>query len=69
MPGYTTVGLFAEYYISPKATISINASNLLDTEGFTEGEEDAITDNGGDQYVRLRSIAGRTVNASLRYRF
>jgi hemolysin activation/secretion protein len=41
-------------------------ANLLNSEGFTEAEEGSIPAN---QIVRARSIAGRTVLASVRFDF
>lgn len=66
LPAYTTVGAYINYEVYDNLTVSLNANNLLDEEGFTEGEEGnpAIGD-----FVRFRPINGRTVSATVRYNF
>ncbi len=64
--GYVTTGLFANFNVTDNMSVSLNANNLFDKIGFTEGEEG--TASPGD-YVRIRPINGRTVSASLRYTF
>jgi outer membrane receptor protein involved in Fe transport len=44
----------------------LNATNLFNADGSTEAEEGVIPANG---LVRARSIAGRTVLASVRFDF
>jgi len=51
-----------------KIEVSLNANNLFNATGITEAEEGSITP-GVDNYVRARSINGRTISASLRYEF
>lgn len=68
LPAYSQVNAFVTFQMTEKAEISINANNVFDSVGFTEAEEGAIVDNTVN-YVRARSIAGRTVSASLRYAF
>lgn len=63
---YVVTNLFANYYISDKISISLNANNLFDEEGFTEGEEGSASP--GD-LVRIRPINGRTTSVTLRYDF
>lgn len=74
MDGFATVGAYVTYHMSDKLTLSLNANNLFDTVGFTEGE----TDNG--RYFKVdgstnynmtsaRPIAGRTISARLKYNF
>ena len=66
LPGYTTVGAFINYDVRENLTFTLAGNNLLDEVGFTEGEEGnpAIGD-----FVRFRPINGRTVSATVRYRF
>lgn len=66
LPGYTTVGAYLNYDLRKNLFLSVNANNLLDEVGFTEGEEGnpAIGD-----FVRFRPINGRSISASVRYKF
>lgn len=66
LPAYTTVGAYINYDIRENMEISLNANNLFDAVGFSEGEEGAPAI--GD-FVRFRPINGRTVSATLRYNF
>ena len=66
LPAYTTVGAYINYDIRENMEISLNANNLFDAVGFSEGEEGAPAI--GD-FVRFRPINGRTVSATLRYSF
>ena len=67
-PAYAQVNAFAEYKFADGLSASINANNLFDQVGLTEAEEGAIVANTVNA-IRARSINGRTVTASLRYRF
>lgn len=66
LPAYTTVGAYINYSLTDNLVVSLNANNLLDAEGFTEGEEGnpAI-----GQFVRFRPINGRTISATVRLNF
>ncbi len=66
LPSYTTIGAYVNYEIYENMVFSINANNLFDAEGFTEGEEGnpAIGD-----FIRFRPINGRTLSATIRYKF
>ena len=66
LPGFATVGVFAQARITPTLSLGVAANNLFDAVGITESEEGAIPESG---FVRARSIAGRTLSASLRYGF
>ena len=46
----------------------IKTNNLTNALGFTESEEGAITENQVN-YLRARSVVGRTIAATLRYGF
>ncbi|MGI9295004.1 MAG: hypothetical protein ACR2PS_13560, partial [Pseudomonadales bacterium] len=64
---YIVTNLFANYYfMDGKLGVSLNANNLFDEEGFTEGEEGTALD--GD-FVRIRPINGRTTSLAVRYIF
>lgn len=64
--GYIITNLFANYSFDEQTTISLNVNNLLDEEGFTEGENaDAVA---GD-LVQIRPINGRSASISIRYEF
>ena len=63
---YIVTNLFVNYLLNENLTLSLNANNLLDEEGFTEGEEGAAV--AGD-FVRIRPINGRTVSLAVRYDF
>ncbi|MBL4596489.1 MAG: TonB-dependent receptor [Robiginitomaculum sp.] len=66
LPSFTTIGAYINYTVRENMTISLNANNLFDTVGFTEGEES--NPSIGD-FVRFRPINGRTVSATVRYKF
>ncbi|WP_374531659.1 TonB-dependent siderophore receptor [Novosphingobium sp.] len=67
-PGYTQVNAFVNFRPMENVELSINANNLFNVVGITEAEEGSITP-GVNNYVRARSINGRTVSASLRFDF
>lgn len=66
LPSYTTVGAYLNYEVFDNIVVSLNANNLFDEVGFTEGEEGnpAIGD-----FVRFRPINGRTISATVRMNF
>lgn len=66
LPAFTTVGAYVNFDVRENMTLSLNANNLFDAVGFTEGEEGAPA--AGD-FVRFRPINGRTVSATVRYNF
>lgn len=68
MPGYVIVNGFVNIGIAKGLTLSLNANNLLDTIGITESEEGAITE-GQVNYLRARSITGRSISGTVRYNF
>jgi len=67
-PGYTQVNAFVNVRPMKGVELSLNANNLFNVVGITEAEEGSIVNNANN-YVRARSINGRTVSASLRYDF
>lgn len=66
LPAYAQVNAFVAVRPVERIEIGLNATNLFDAEGYTEAEEGSIPANG---IVRARSIAGRTVMASIRFDF
>lgn len=69
MPAYVTINAFALYQITKDLTLTINANNLFDAQGWTEGEDGSLPGVGALQLTRARTITGRTVSASLKYTF
>ncbi len=66
LPAYTQVNAFLAVRPIERVELGLNATNLFNAEGYTEAEEGSIPANG---IVRARSIAGRTVLASVRFDF
>lgn len=66
LPAYTTVGAYVNFEVVDNIVVSLNANNLFDAVGFTEGEEGAPAI--GD-FVRYRPINGRTLSATVRLNF
>lgn len=65
MPGYTTVNLFANYYVQSNLKASFTVNNLFNTIGLTE--IDAPPNANG--IALARTINGRTMKAGLTYSF
>jgi len=68
MPGYMVLNGFVAFNLGEGLDFGINANNLLNAVGITESEEGSMVDNQVN-YLRARSITGRSISASLRYRF
>lgn len=68
MPGYMSVNGFISMEVTKGLSLSLNANNLFDTIGITESEEGSITE-GQVNYLRARSITGRSLSGTLRYMF
>lgn len=68
MPGYFVTNAFVDFGITKGLGLSLNANNLFNAIGITESEEGAITENQVN-YLRARSILGRSISATLRYSF
>lgn len=66
LPAYSQVNAFVAVRPVERVEVALNATNLFDNFGYTEAEEGAIPGNG---LVRARSIAGRTIAASVRFEF
>lgn len=68
MPGYAYVNMFGKVAITKGFTVSLNINNLFDTIGITESEEGSIIE-GQTNYVRARSISGRSSSLTFTYDF
>jgi hypothetical protein len=68
MPGYMALNGFVAFNLGEGLDFGINANNILNAIGITESEEGSMVDNQVN-YLRARSITGRSISASLRYRF
>lgn len=66
LPAFAQVNAFLAFRPIERIELGLNAQNLFNATGFTEAEEGSIPANG---IVRARSIAGRTVLASVRFDF
>ncbi len=64
MPGYAVINAYVSASITKNLVLSFNVNNLTNTIGITESEEGSIV-NGQTNYLRARSITGRSMNASL----
>ncbi len=68
LPGFAYVNAFAEYIITKGLAVRLNVNNLFNTFGITEMEGDSFVD-GANNYMRGRTITGRTTNFSVIYKF
>lgn len=66
LPAYNQVNAFLAVRPVDRVEVALNANNLFNAVGYTEAEEGSIPGNG---IVRARSIAGRTIAASVRFDF
>lgn len=67
-PAYAQVNAFVNFRPLDNLELSLNANNLFNATGITEAEEGSIM-AGVDNYIRARSINGRTISASVKYTF
>lgn len=67
-PAYAQVNAFVNVKPIDNVEMSLNVNNLFNVTGITEAEEGSIV-GGTNNYVRARSINGRTISASVRYSF
>jgi outer membrane receptor protein involved in Fe transport len=68
MPAYAYLNAFLRYQVTDNFYASLNGNNLLNQLGITESEEGVITENEVN-YVRARSITGRSISLTLGYNF
>lgn len=66
MPGFTTVGAYAEFQPAHNLQLTLSAQNLFDTLGIFEVNQASVPANG---IGFARAATGRTVQASLRLAF
>lgn len=72
LPAYTVLNLNARAQLTEQLALSANVTNLTNEIGLTEGNPRAGSFIGGDagaRYFLARSIFGRTVRASVSFRF
>jgi len=67
LPSYKTVDLGALFIMNDKVEFRINATNVTNELGLTEGNSRLTT--GGSGPINARPLFGRTWEASLTYRF
>lgn len=68
MNGFVIVNGFIEVGIAKGLSLNISGNNLFNTLAITEAEEGSITENTVN-YVRARSLTGRSVSMCLAYKF
>lgn len=66
MPGFTTVGLFAQYRPVDRLSLGVNVSNVFNTTAIQEVNATTIPLNG---VATARTVYGRLVSASARFFF
>lgn len=66
LPGYVTSDLFAEYRLTDRLAVSINANNVFDVLAIASANDGTIPANG---IVSARVLNGRTISGSLRLDF
>lgn len=68
LPGYAIFNVFASFKVAKNIDFNLSVNNLTNTMGITESEEGSITE-GAVNYVRARSIMGRSIVAGVRLNF
>ncbi|MDY3547577.1 TonB-dependent receptor [Riemerella anatipestifer] len=68
MPDYAYFNPFVKVEVVKDLSVSLNVNNVFNTIGITEAEEGTIVENTTN-YVRARSINGRTTSLTLAYKF
>ncbi|MFK7785314.1 MAG: TonB-dependent receptor [Crocinitomicaceae bacterium] len=68
MPGYAILNAVVSLNIKKDIRFVLSANNLLNTIGITESEEGSIME-GQTNFIRARSITGRTISAGINFRF
>lgn len=68
MDGFVIVNGFVEVGIAKGLSLNISGNNLFNTLAITEAEEGSITENKVN-YVRARSMTGRSLSMALSYKF
>ena len=71
-PAYHTINMGAQYQISQRWTAQMHVANLTNQLSFTEGEPfqaDMLSPDGTRNRGMARPLIGRTIRASVNYRF
>ena len=68
MPAYAYLNVTGFIQIAPRLRLTLSVNNLTNSIGITESEEGMITE-GQVNYVRARSIAGRTIRGGINFNF
>lgn len=68
LPAYVYMNAFAGYSIAKGLAVSVNINNVFNAMGLTEAEGTTFVDNATN-YMRARSITGRTSKLSITYNF
>lgn len=68
MDGFVIVNGFVEVGIAKGLSLNISGNNLFNTLAITETEEGSITENTVN-FVRARSMTGRSISMALAYKF
>ncbi|OYX86277.1 MAG: TonB-dependent receptor [Flavobacteriales bacterium 32-34-25] len=68
MNGFVIVNGFVEVGIAKGLSLNVSGNNLFNTLAITEAEEGNITENTVN-YVRARSMTGRSLSMALSYKF
>ena len=69
IPGYLVTNFFVNLAVTKDFYLSLNGNNLFNVIGITEAEEGSIDETAAVNYIRGRSILGRSISATLRYNF
>jgi outer membrane receptor protein involved in Fe transport len=69
IPGYIVTNFFVNFAVTKDFYLTFNGNNLFNVIGITEAEEGAINESAAVNYIRGRSILGRSISATLRYNF
>lgn len=70
LPGYGVTGIGATVNITEQMQLSVNADNIFDVVGLTEGNpRQGQTQNADSGFFYARGIVGPTYGASLTFRF
>jgi len=68
MNGFVVVNGFVEVGLTKGLSVNLSGNNIFNTLAITESEEGSITENTVN-YVRARSLTGRSISMALSYRF
>jgi outer membrane receptor protein involved in Fe transport len=72
LPAYYILNLGAQYQVTPRWTAQLHVANVTDQLSFTEGDPlfpDLLSPDGTRNRGVARPLFGRTIRASLTYRF